>query len=161
VEIVQDTNVFVSALRSQDGASAAVLDRCLALIDQAYLGTSLYLEYEELISRDSVWEGVPVSREERSKGSVQSIDAFFSRVSELPYLSCSEVQMPTRTSAFRSRTFLCERLAPQAMWWKRRGGLLSRRSLNFTLTICILLDTLLANGYSQNRGVLKMARWPN
>jgi predicted nucleic acid-binding protein len=65
VEIVQDTNVFVSALRSQDGASAAVLDRCLALIDQAYLGASLYLEYEELISRDSVWEGVPVSREER------------------------------------------------------------------------------------------------
>jgi predicted nucleic acid-binding protein len=54
VEIVQDTNVFVSALRSQDGASAAVLDRCLALIDQAYLGASLYLEYEELISRDSV-----------------------------------------------------------------------------------------------------------
>ena len=65
MEIVQDTNVFVSALRSQDGASAAVLDRCLALIDQAYLGASLYLEYEELISRDSVWEGVPVSREER------------------------------------------------------------------------------------------------
>ena len=62
---MQDTNVFVSALRSQDGASAAVLDRCLALIDQAYLGASLYLEYEELISRDSVWEGVPVSREER------------------------------------------------------------------------------------------------
>jgi hypothetical protein len=56
---------------------------------------------------------------------------------------------------------LRERLAPQAMWWKRRGGLLSRRSLNFNLTICILLDTLLANGYSQNRGVLKMARWPN
>ena len=25
----------------------------------------IYLEYEELISRDSVWEGVPVSREER------------------------------------------------------------------------------------------------
>ena len=62
---MQDTNVFVSALRSQDGASAAVLDRCLALIDQAYLGASLYLEYEELISRESVWEGVPVSREER------------------------------------------------------------------------------------------------
>lgn len=30
------------------------------------------------------------------------------------------------------------------MCWKRRGGLLSRRCLNFTLTICILLDTLLA-----------------
>ena len=34
--------------------------------------------------------------------------------------------MPTRTSAFRSRTFLRvlvlrERLAPQAMWWNRGG----------------------------------------
>ena len=56
---------------------------------------------------------------------------------------------------------LRERLAPQAIWWNRRGGLLLRRCLNFTLTICILLDTLLANGYSQNRGILKMARWPH
>jgi hypothetical protein len=27
--------------------------------------------------------------------------------------------MPTRTSAFRPRTFLRERLAPQVIWWKR------------------------------------------
>lgn len=30
MEIVQDTNVFVAALRSVEGASAEVLDRCLA-----------------------------------------------------------------------------------------------------------------------------------
>src|SRR5258707_4225073 len=30
MEIVQDTNVFVAALRSRAGASAEVLDRCLA-----------------------------------------------------------------------------------------------------------------------------------
>lgn len=65
MDIVQDTNVFVAALRSGGGASAAVLERCLDLLDQAYLGAALYAEYEDLISRDSLWEGVPVSREER------------------------------------------------------------------------------------------------
>jgi len=37
MEIVQDTNVFVAALRSQEGASAEVLDRCLAHDDQAIM----------------------------------------------------------------------------------------------------------------------------
>jgi predicted nucleic acid-binding protein len=65
VDIVQDTNVFVSALKSRDGASAEVLDRCLALLDQAFMGASLFSEYEELISRESLWKGAPVSRKER------------------------------------------------------------------------------------------------
>jgi putative addiction module killer protein len=41
------------------------------------------------------------------------------------------------------------------MWWKRRGGLLSRRCLNFTLTICILLDTLLAMDTRKTEEFLK------
>ena len=65
MDVVQDTNVFVSALKSEEGASAVVLDRCLAQKDQAFLGAALYLEYEELIGRESLWEGVPVSRQER------------------------------------------------------------------------------------------------
>ena len=65
MEIVQDTNVFVSALKSEEGASAVVLDRCFAQKDQAFMGAALYLEYEELISRESLWEGVPVTRQER------------------------------------------------------------------------------------------------
>jgi predicted nucleic acid-binding protein len=65
VEIVQDTNVFVAALRSQEGASAEVLDRCLALEDQAVMGANLLAEYEELIHRDSLWRGVPVTTAER------------------------------------------------------------------------------------------------
>ena len=51
---------------------------------------------------------------------------------------------------------LRERLAPQAMWWNRSGGLLSRRCVNFTLTICILLDTLLASGYSKTE---EFSKW--
>ena len=65
VDIVQDTNVFVSALRSQEGSSAKVLDRCLALEDQAVIGANLLAEYEELICRESLWRGVPVTMAER------------------------------------------------------------------------------------------------
>ena len=48
MDIVQDTNVFVAALRSLSGASAEVLDRCLALDDLAIMGTALFAEYEDL-----------------------------------------------------------------------------------------------------------------
>jgi uncharacterized protein len=65
VEIVQDTNVFVAALRSPDGASAEVFDRCLARADQATMGAALFAEYEELIHRESLWRGVPVTPAER------------------------------------------------------------------------------------------------
>jgi len=65
MEIVQDTNVFVAALRSQEGASAEVLDRCLALKDQAVMGASLLAEYEELVQRKSLWRGVPITAAER------------------------------------------------------------------------------------------------
>ena len=65
MEIVQDTSVFVAALRSQEGASAEVLDRCLARADQAIMGAALFAEYEELIQRDSLWRNVPVTAAER------------------------------------------------------------------------------------------------
>jgi predicted nucleic acid-binding protein len=65
MDIVQDTNVFVAALRSQEGASAAVLDRCLAHADQAVIGAALLAEYEELLHRETLWSGVPVTLAER------------------------------------------------------------------------------------------------
>ena len=65
MEIVQDTNVFVAALRSQEGVSAQVLDRCLAGADQALMGAALFAEYEELIHRESLWRDVPVTPAER------------------------------------------------------------------------------------------------
>jgi predicted nucleic acid-binding protein len=65
LEIVQDSNVFVAALRSQEGASAQVLDRCLALDDQAVMGAALFDEYEELVRRESLWRDVPVTKAER------------------------------------------------------------------------------------------------
>ncbi|MEX1118753.1 MAG: PIN domain-containing protein [Terrimicrobiaceae bacterium] len=65
MDIVQDTNVFVSALRRGGGASALVMDRCLSRKDQAFLGAALYAEYEDLISRVEFWKDVPVTRAER------------------------------------------------------------------------------------------------
>jgi predicted nucleic acid-binding protein len=65
MEIVQDTNVFVAALRSHAGASAEVLDRCLALDDQAVMGAALFAEYEDLVQRKKFWRGAPVTATER------------------------------------------------------------------------------------------------
>ena len=65
MEIVQDTNVFIAALRSQEGASAAVLDRCLALEDVAVMGANLLAEYEELLMRESLWRDSVVTAAER------------------------------------------------------------------------------------------------
>ena len=65
MDIVQDTNVFVAALRSLEGASANVLDRCLAGADQAALGAALFSEYEELIHREALWRGGLVTAAER------------------------------------------------------------------------------------------------
>ena len=65
MEIVQDTNVFVAALRSHAGASAEVLDRCLALDDRAVMGAALFAEYEEMVQRKRLWRGVPVTAAKR------------------------------------------------------------------------------------------------
>lgn len=65
MEIVQDTKAFAAALSSQEGASAEVLDRCLARNDQAVMGAALFAEYEEQVQRDSLWRDVPVTAAER------------------------------------------------------------------------------------------------
>lgn len=62
---MQDTNVSVAALRSSEGASAEVLDRCLARADQAVMGAALFAEYEELVHRASLWRCLPVMAAER------------------------------------------------------------------------------------------------
>lgn len=62
---MQDSNVLVAALRRPEGASAEVLDRCLARADQAVMGAALFAEYEELVQRESLWQGVPVTAAER------------------------------------------------------------------------------------------------
>jgi len=52
VEIVLDTNVFVSALRSAGGASRAVLRHILLGRYRPLFGNALWSEYEDLLGRD-------------------------------------------------------------------------------------------------------------
>ena len=42
-----------------------MLDRCLAWEDRAVMGAALFAEYEELLHRESLWRGVPVTAAER------------------------------------------------------------------------------------------------
>jgi putative PIN family toxin of toxin-antitoxin system len=64
IPIVVDTNVFVSALRSEGGASREVLRRALHGIYQPLFSNALWLEYEDLLGR-SIWSEVTTAEERR------------------------------------------------------------------------------------------------
>jgi len=64
IEIVLDTNVLVSALRSDGGASREVLRRILQKRYQPLFGNALWSEYEDLMGRD-VWTDATTSSERR------------------------------------------------------------------------------------------------
>ena len=63
--IVIDTNVFVSGLRSQDGASRALLRAALVGEIEPLFGNALWLEYRDLLTRP-VWAtgATPAEREQ-------------------------------------------------------------------------------------------------
>lgn len=89
---MQRINVFVAALRSLEGASAKVLDRCLARADQAVTGATLFAEYEELVQRESLWMGVPVRAAER----VALLDAFCAAAIASQLISGGDPTFPIR-----------------------------------------------------------------
>jgi len=60
--IVLDTNVFVSALRSEGGAAREVLRRILRGKYLPLFGNALWLEYEDLLDRP-VWTDITTSQE--------------------------------------------------------------------------------------------------
>lgn len=62
--IILDTNVFVSALRSDGGASRKVLRHILQGRHTPVFGNALWLEYEDLLGR-SVWSDVTTPEERR------------------------------------------------------------------------------------------------
>lgn len=72
--IVLDTNVFVAALISSDGASRELLRQCLLGNFKPLMGTALYLEYEDVVSREHVFSNSPVSAQDR----FDLLDAFLS-----------------------------------------------------------------------------------
>ena len=64
--IVVDTNVLVSAILSPDGAAREVLRRCLTGRAQPLVGNALFMEYEDVLSRDELFAQAPIGPVERA-----------------------------------------------------------------------------------------------
>ena len=64
--IIVDTSVFTGALiRASGGANRQVLRLCLEERCLPLMGTKLFLEFESVLSRDSLFKACPLSEEER------------------------------------------------------------------------------------------------
>lgn len=81
--IVADTNILVSAILSPDGAAREVLRRCLTGRYRPLVGNALFLEYEDVLSREKLFAEAPVGPEDREAlldaflGACQWIDIAF------------------------------------------------------------------------------------
>lgn len=64
--IVVDTNVLVFAILSPSGAARAVLRRCLNGDAQPVMGNALFLEYEDVLSRQEVFVTAPIGPDDRA-----------------------------------------------------------------------------------------------
>ncbi|MBF2054956.1 MAG: PIN domain-containing protein [Candidatus Sericytochromatia bacterium] len=53
VKVVVDTNVFLGALLSREGANRAFLRLCFKGVYQPLMGTSLFCEHEDVLARIS------------------------------------------------------------------------------------------------------------
>ena len=64
--IVVDTNVLVSAVLSRDGAAREVLRRCLTGAARPLIGNALFLDYEDVLSREELFARAPIGPEDRA-----------------------------------------------------------------------------------------------
>lgn len=64
--IVVDTNVLVSAVLSRDGAAREVLRQCLTGAARPLIGNALFLEYEDVLSREELFAKALIDPEERT-----------------------------------------------------------------------------------------------
>lgn len=63
--VVVDTNVFVSALLSPSGENREVIRICLAREAVPLMGSTLFNEYEDLLSRRDLMDKSPLPRSQR------------------------------------------------------------------------------------------------
>jgi len=66
-ELVIDTNVFVSALRSAEGASRAVIRRCLLRQFVPCMSLALFAEYRGVMGREPLFANSPLTTSERQE----------------------------------------------------------------------------------------------
>jgi uncharacterized protein len=72
--VVIDTNVFISALKSERGSVRSLLRACLYKRCLPLIGNALLMEMEDIISREYLWNNSSVTMTERHK----FLDAFVS-----------------------------------------------------------------------------------
>jgi len=80
LRIVVDTNVFVSAVLNRAGAPRNVIRLALSKEVEPLMGNALFCEYEDVLGRKDLFEGVGLSRRERET----LLDAFLSVCSWTP-----------------------------------------------------------------------------
>ena len=71
--VVIDTNVFISAVMSANGASRQIVRLCLQGDLQPLMGNALFSEFEDVCSRVDLFDAKLISRNERN----DLLDAFF------------------------------------------------------------------------------------
>jgi len=67
VTLVVDTNVLLAACLKDEGPSRTLIKRCLTGQYQPLIGTALFLEYEDVMSRDALFARSPLTSTERGE----------------------------------------------------------------------------------------------
>lgn len=67
VRVVIDTNVIVSAMLSQGGASRQVIRHCFERRVSPLIGAVLFAEYEDVVSRPALFTQSPLTASERTE----------------------------------------------------------------------------------------------
>ena len=63
--VIIDTNVFVSALLSQESSPSLVLRLCLTKTIKPIMGTTLYTEYCDVCNRAKIFKNAALNKDER------------------------------------------------------------------------------------------------
>lgn len=80
MKVVVDTNIFISALKSDGGASRQIIRMCLNGLVRPLMGNALFSEFEDVCSRSELFADGPLSRQERES----LLDAFFASCTWTP-----------------------------------------------------------------------------
>lgn len=67
IDLIVDTNVFVSALISEAGASREVVRRCLQRRYQVCISLALFAEYRDVLGRHELFASCPLDANERDE----------------------------------------------------------------------------------------------
>lgn len=67
INLIVDTNMFVSALISEAGASREVVRRCLQGRYQACISLALFAEYRDVLGRHELFANCPLDATEREE----------------------------------------------------------------------------------------------